>query len=136
MSLKDDLWAYLNGTPGVTAVFSNTSPDQVRIYPQILPQRPTYPAATYQLVGQSDQLMMNATTNDMVQTSLNVDVYSDNSEDAETGAAAIIAALRDYRGEWSGRHVNRVRLDNKFDLSDVEPGLYRVSMTFTIWHDE
>ena len=136
MSLKDDLWAHLNATPGVTTVFSATSPDLVRIYPQVLPQRPTYPAATYQIVGENRQPLVGATTGNVVRSSLNADSYSDTSEGADTGAAALIAALQDFRGEWSGRHISRVLLENKFDLSDVEPGLFRVSMTFAVWHDE
>lgn len=136
MSLKDDLWAYLNATSGVTSVFSNTSPDLVRIYPQVLPQRPTYPAATYQIVGEGRQALVGATTNGLVRASLNIDSYSDTPEGADAGAAALIAALKDFRGEWSGRHINRVLLENKIDLSDVEPGLFRISMTFAIWHDE
>lgn len=136
MSLKDDLWAYLNGTPGVTAVFSAASPDQVRIYPQVLPQRPTYPAATYQVIGRQRQPMMGNATNDMARATVQVDVYADTSEAVDTGTAALIVALQDFRGQWNGRQISRVLLENEIDLTDVEPGLFRNSMTFTIWHDE
>ena|SRR5690348_2121793 len=136
MSLKDDLWAYLNGTPGVTAVFSNSSPDQIRVYPQVLPQRPSYPSATYQLVGRQRQPMVDGTTNDMARASVQVDVYADTSEAVDTGSAALIAALQDFRGQWGGRQISRVLLENEIDLTDVEPGLFRNSMTFSIWHDE
>lgn len=136
MSLKDDLWAYLNSTSGVTSVFSNASPDLVRIYPQVLPQDPTYPAATYQLIGRQRQPMVGGTTNDVIRSSIQMDVYADTSEGVDTGTAAIVGALKDFQGQWSGRQISRVLLENEIDLTDVEPGLFRNSMTFTIWHDE
>lgn len=134
--MKQDLYDYLNGTPGVTAVFADAgSPTLVRIYPQILPQRPTYPAATYQLVGRQRQGLLNATTGSLKRSSVSVDVYAKTSEDVKTGSDAISAALLDFRGQMGSTHVNRVALDNEIDLTDVEPGLFRNSMSFTIWHD-
>jgi hypothetical protein len=136
VSLKDDLWAYLNGTPGVTSVFSNASPDQIRVYPQVLPQDPTYPAATYQLVGRQRQPLMGNDTGNVVRSSVNVDVYGQTSESVETGSAAIRAALIDFRGLMVATQVERLLLENEIDLTDVEPGLFRNSMSFTIWHEE
>ena len=136
MSLKDDLWAYLNGTPGVTSVFSNTSPDQIRIYPQVLPQDPTHPAASYQIVGRQRQPMMGNQTNDLVRSSVNFDVYGLTSESVESGSAALSAALQDFRGLIVATQVERLLLENEIDLTDVEPGLFRNSMSFTIWHEE
>lgn len=136
MSLKDDLWAHLNGTPGVTTVFSSSSPDQVRIYPQVLPQSPSFPAATYQQVGRQRQPMMGNQTNDLVRSSVNFDVYAKTSEEVETGSAALRAALQDFRGLMGATQVERLLLDNEIDLTDVEPGLFRNSMSFSIWHEE
>lgn len=133
--MKQDLYAYLNSVSGVTSVFSSSSPDQARIYPQILPQRPNYPAATYQIVGRTRQSTFSG-TNGMVRSSVNVDVYAQNDEDVKTGSDAIRAALLDFRGAMGGTQVNRVSLDNEIDLTDVEPGLFRNSMSFSIWHDE
>jgi hypothetical protein len=133
--MKQDLYDYLNSVSGVTSVFSASSPDQIRIYPQVLPQDPTYPAATYQIIGRARQSMFSG-TNDLVRSSVNVDVYGTTSEDVETGTDAIKAALLDFRGAMGGTQVNRVSLDNEIDLTDVEPGLFRNSMSFSIWHDE
>lgn len=133
--MKQDLYDYLNSVSGVATVFASGSPTQVRIYPQVLPQRPSYPAATYQVVGRTRQSMFSG-TNDMARASVNIDVYGQNSEDVETGSDAIRAALLDFRGAMGGTQVNRISLDNEIDLTDVEPGLFRNSMSFSIWHDE
>lgn len=136
MSFESDFWAYLNGQAAVTSVFSSTSPDLIRLYPQVLPQDPTYPAARYQVIGAQRQAMVDGTTNDMVRASVIVDSFGLNPEDAASGAAAFKSALLDYRGQWNGRQISRVLLENEIDLSDVEPGLFRKSQTFVIWHDE
>ena len=134
--MKQGLYDYLNSVSGVTSVFSNTSPDRVRVYPQVLPQDPTYPAATYQIVGRQRQPLMGNDTGNLVRTSVNVDVYAKNSEDVETGTNALKAALMDFQGAMGGTRVNRLLLENEIDLTDVEPGLFRNSMSFIIWHDE
>jgi len=137
MSLKDDFYSYLSGLPAINAVFADSgSPTVTRGYPQVLPQRPSYPAFTYQVVGRARYPLMNATTDDVMRSSVNVDVYAKTSVDVETGSAAIRAALKDFRGAMGATQVERLLLENEIDLTDVEPGLFRNSMSFTIWHEE
>ena len=137
MSIKNDLWDYLNGTAAMAAIFADSSsPTLIRLYPQVLPQDPTYPAASYQLVGRQRQALMGNDTGNLVRSSYNVDVYGQTSESVESGSAALRTALIDFRGLMGATQVERLLLENEIDLTDVEPGLFRNSMSFTIWHEE
>lgn len=108
-----------------------------RVYRQVIPQQGNaasyMPAITYQLESRDIQqrhIRSDGTRGDQFQ----VDAYAVTQDQAEAVSEALIAALQDYRGTIEGRRIRTIALLNAFDLEDIEPGLYRVSHSFSVWH--
>ncbi len=127
-SIKQALYEYLRDYPIAGG----------NVYPSILPEAPAYPAVTYQQVGVTRQKNYCG-THPHVRTSFQLDAWGLTPTEAENCATQVRLALIDQRGQWGGSPgvwVDDVRIENEFDLHDLEPGLYRVSMDVTIWHLE
>ena len=76
-------------------------------------------------------------TNDLVQTLVTLDIYALTYTAARQLAQEVRKSLIDFRGLLSGVvSVRAASLDTEFDLQDMEPGLYRVSQSWTFWHEE
>ncbi len=132
MSIKQAVYDRLRGDATLAAVVGD------RIYPDILPQQPAFPALTY-IRRSVDRHKTFCGTGEMARSSFQVDAWALTYEDAERVAQHVRTSLVDFKGIMAGSPgvaVSDVRLENEFDLSDLEPGLFRVSMDFLISHDE
>jgi len=131
--IQEALYAHLAADASVAALAGT------RIYPLAIPQHvyneaSKLPCLVYQRVG-GDQPIDTCGAPDYAGTSVRIDAYARNYGDAAALADAVRAALVNHTGLMGSVHVSRVNLEgNALDLLDVEPGLYRVSRTYSIWH--
>lgn len=113
----------------------------IRCYPLVIPQkRPNgpaqIPAVVYATAGVERQVTQCG-TNPVVRSILTLDCYAATYDQARELANAVRTVLVDFRGLLGAIvEVRAANLQSEFDLSDIEPGLYRVSQTWAIWHLE
>jgi hypothetical protein len=139
--IQEALFARLSGHSGVSALTGT------RIYPLVIPQQSydevtRQPCVVYQMNGRGRQVRF-AGTGDLVAGSVQVDAYARTYAQAQALAAALRDALMDYSGvvilPGSPQRTVTIKkcfLDREFDLMDEEPGLYRVSQEYAVWHLE
>lgn len=134
MSIKRGLYAWLNAQAGITALVG------ANIYPEIIPDQ-VFDAATKRpcLVFSRQSTERTRTfcgTIGLMASTFSIDCYARTYDDAEQLAQAVRAALTDYRGAMGVETVQQAQLVGDFDLQDLEPGLFRVALSFTLWHTE
>lgn len=134
MSIKRGLYAFLSAEAGIAAIAGD------RIWPEVIPDQ-VFDTASKRpcLVYRRNSAARSVTfcrTVGLIASTFDIDCYAKTYDGAEQLAAAVRSALTDYTGMMGSVPVNRVFLDQDFDLLDIEPGLFRVVLTFTIWHDE
>lgn len=127
--MEVDLCAFIKADAGVIAKIGD------RLYPVVIPQTGHVPCVVFQrlssLYGQT-----LCGTDSSVRGAFQFDAYDKTYFGARDAANAIKTALLDYSGTMGGTRVDRVSLETETDLSDPEPGLYRVSLTFNIFYQE
>lgn len=131
-SIKEALYQHLISQAAVTVLAGS------RVYPDILPQEPALPAVTYIRRG-VERSKTFCGTESLARSSFQLDTWAKTYAEAEELAQAVRAALTDFVGTMGGSpgvYVSDVALENDFDLSDLEPGLFRVSMDFLVSHAE
>lgn len=112
-----------------------------RVFPSVLPQKVPrgqkyLPGLTYETRDVSRQTTYCGKSG-LVRTTLELNIYSKEYDEAKTVAAAVRETLSDFRGLLGGIVDTRTAtLENEFDIQDFEPGLYRVSQTWSFWHVE
>ena len=136
--IHEGLFAYLAADAGVLAYVDNGN--VVRIFRQVIPQKipegvPRVPCLVYERSGVERQVTYCGTSG-LVRSTFSIDSYAVKSSIAHELAAAVRDALLDYRGVMGGIAVSFCSLENEFDLQDIEPGLYRVVQSWSIWHEE
>lgn len=107
-----------------------------RVYPVLLPQRPVFPAITYQRIsGASDMALTGATG--LSHPRFQVDIWSATYAATQALADAVREALNNYSGTVGSVAIGSVVLQSERDQYESEPvALYRVIMDFNIWHKE
>jgi hypothetical protein len=93
------------------------------------------PCIVYQKVSAERQVRLVGTAG-LVRATYQIDSYAESALGAINLAAAVRSALVDYSGTSGGIYVRSVLLENEISLEDPEPGLYRISQTYTCWYDE
>jgi len=132
--IEEGVAALLTAAPGVTAIAGD------RVYPLVIPQEiyteaSRKPCLVYQRIA-TEITGTFCQTDTLRGMSLQVDAYARTYGAARALAAAAKAALLGFTGAASGVAVSRVTLAAEFDGLDEEPGLYRRSLTFSIWYAE
>ena len=139
--IQEGLYATLAGDAAVSALVGT------RIYPLMIPQQvytesTKQPCIVYTLEGRSRQVRYSG-TDTLVRGNLAIDCYARTYAAAQALADAVRALLEDYSGTMTGNGspvstnvVKKIFIDNELELVDVEPGLYRVGQSYTIWYDE
>lgn len=131
------LFQHLTADAGVAALVA------ARINPLVIPQRIAatsvrVPAVVYSISG-VERGVSYCGTDDLVRTTIAIDCYAAGYDAARALATAVRTALVDFSGPMGSATVVPVRtcnIETEFDLMDIEPGLYRVSQQWTIWHEE
>lgn len=132
MSIQSSLYAFLSADAGVSALVSN------RIFPLVVPGQDfdevtKRPCLVYAQQG-VDRSKTFCETIDLQQATFSIDCYAKTYAAAVSLSAAVETALLDYKGPMGDQEIADVALQNKFDLMDLEPGLFRVALSFVIWH--
>lgn len=106
------------------------------IIPQATPALQRTPCVVFNR-GTVDRQVRYCGTDGMVRTSVTLDCYATSYTAARSLAQVVRESLVDFRGQLGGSlPVSAASLVNEFDLVDIEPGLFRVSQTWDIWHAE
>lgn len=135
--INEAVYQHLVATAGVAALVGT------RIHPLVIPQRiaatsQRVPAVVYSISG-VDRAVSYCGTDRLVRSTLGIDCYAAGYDAARALATAVRTALVDFSGPMGSATVVPVRtcnIETEFDLMDIEPGLYRVSQQWTIWHEE
>lgn len=114
--------------------------DYGRIFPMVIPQKAPngqvqMPCLVYAVVAEAHDKLYCGTSK-LAQCTVSVDAYAKTMKGAREMSAAARTALIDYRGMMGSVAVRDVSLVSSTTLVDMEPGLYRVADTFTIWYEE
>lgn len=117
-----------------------TQPDVVTevadgIYPLFIPQGREPPCIVYQQIDADRQVTFDGTSK-LVNAFVQLDCLAMRYADARRMADAVRGALVDYSGSMSGTLVRACYIAGDQDLSEIEPGFYRVSLNFNLWYVE
>jgi len=104
-----------------------------RVYALIAPQKVAPPFVVFTKISEVATGGYCA-QDPMVQSVFQFDCYATTYLLATQVAAALRAALIDFRGPMGDAHVGSIRQEGEAQLLDPEPGLFRVSTTMFIWH--
>lgn len=126
-------------TAALTAALLAGTPN--RIYPLVIPQKvPRGAAQTPCVVYETSNVERQTTycgVSGLVRTTMRLDCYAEDYNTSKQVAQAVRLVLSDFRGMLGGTvDVRHAALETEFDVQDFEPGLYRVSQTWAIWHVE
>jgi hypothetical protein len=109
-----------------------------RVYPLILPQGPTLPAATYFKVSGEDQIS-NSGSQDYGWARYQIDAWATTFTAAQTLADLIRSRLHGFNGavtsgsdSWSFQGIFAMTVR---DFYESDPKQYRVSRDFMVWFD-
>ena len=120
------------GNSGVEAIIGT------RFYPVLLPDNPTYPCASYQLISDIPDYLLDCTQG-MNCKRLQVDTWSGGTSaasylDAKNAGAAIRAVLELWSGVLSdGTHVNSIQVANSVDGYEQDARVYRNTADYLIF---
>lgn len=132
--MKAALYSLLTTTAGVTQLVGD------RVYPEIIPEQ-IFDAASQRpcIVYRRQSVERERTlcsTDSKVQSTFALDCYARTAAGAEDVAQAVRVALTDFTGTVAGVSVVDTALIGDSDFLDIEPGLFRVMLTFRFWHSE
>lgn len=127
--LEAAIYTRLAAYEGLTALTST------RIYPLVLPQKPTYPTVTYQRMDGERESGMTA-EHGMAHPHIQIDSWGKTYASAKAVATQVRGALQ----RWGDADASPAVLDCflESDEDDYEPdtGVYRVRQDWLIWHRE
>lgn len=131
--LEQAVQARLAGYAGLASLVA------ARIYPLVLPQKPTYPTVTYQRITSARASAMGSDPG-VASVTIQVDAWGSTYANARAVAAQVRAALQRWRGTQaiSGGSVEVLDsfIESDQDIYEEETATYRVRMDFLIWHRE
>lgn len=135
MDTEPNYYAHLVAEPEVTALAGQ------RIHAQQIPQQTresprAYPCVVFSTISRvRDPELCGAS--EVVQATVQMDTYGMTRAEVLALARAIRRRMVDYSGLMGTVDVQRVLTDTEFDVGpDPEPGLYRRTQTFNVWHVE
>jgi hypothetical protein len=103
-----------------------------RIYPLLLPNRATLPAATYQVISTTPLYDLQDRVN-VTKLRLQIDVWASTYVAARSTAEAILSALDNFSGSLpNSTRVFGIQLRSSTDYFEHEALTYRVLMEFDI----
>lgn len=101
-----------------------------RVYPGVLEQNSTYPAAALNVVS-TRPMNSKTTASTLDRVTLQVDVYGETYATTADAAAAIRTAI-DYKSSGSLNHIEYIGQE---DMFTVKPELNRIMQTYSIGYN-
>ncbi len=137
IGLEEELATHTTTAPYLAGVGSAPN----RIYPLVIPQKKPRGAEVTPCVVYETRDVQRQTTycgvSGLVRTLMQIDSYAVDYNTSKEVAQAVREVLSDFRGMLGGTvDVRNATLETEFDIQDFEPGLYRVSQSWAIWHVE
>lgn len=126
MTIESAIRQYLIAQPAVNNLIAG------RLYPMVLPQPPTLPAATYQRVSRS--AVRDLTGVAYWVSRFQFSCWAERYADAKAVAQAIREALEDYVGTMGTFKILDSTTVNEIDLSQPDTGLYHVPVDVLVTH--
>jgi hypothetical protein len=128
MSLESNLHTIITTAPSFTALAGT------RLYPVLLPEEPTLPAATYQRISTTREY---TTTGPVAlnRVRIQLDCWADTYAQVKQLQAAILAILED-RSPYTSAGIDSITLITATDGYEQDARIYRVSMDFYIYATE
>jgi hypothetical protein len=132
--LEAGIQALVAANAAVQAIIGNPA----RFYPVVLPEDPTYPCASYQVISEVPVYRLNGNLS-IYPVRLQVDTWSGGLENATYAAvknmqAAIRAVLEGFKGTLSdGTKVAYIEVAGAADLFEQDARCYRTSTDFMIY---
>jgi hypothetical protein len=132
--LEAGIQALVGANAAVQALIGNP----VRFYPVVLPEDPTYPCASYQVISETPQDLLSGELS-IYPIRLQVDSWSGGTLNATYAAAkAVQAAIRAVMESFSGAlpdgtRVAYIHVVNANDLFEQDARCYRTSTDFMIY---
>lgn len=129
MDIEEGLCAFLEAATSVTAVAST------RIYPDVLPQVPQYPAVTIERI--SGQRVHNlAGPSGLGTPRIRINAWALSKAESKSLARAIRQAVDGYRGLMGTVEVRQTRIENEIDLYESDVFVYRTAQDYFLSHAE
>ncbi len=130
MTIEEAIHAHLKAHASVSALAGD------RVYPKVMPQKPTYPAIVYHRISgvrEPNQQGPSGLTHPRFQ----FDCYGATYAAAKGLADAVRFALDGFQGTMGGGpHVSAAFVENDADDYDDELGIHRQIVDVVIWHEE
>ena len=104
-----------------------------RVYPDVLPQNPVYPAITYTTISDIPYRAL-AGDSDRERVRARIDCFSETSNGREDLAIKVRAALADFSGLMGTTPVSSVKFETWNSLYEHETKIYRRVVDFMITH--
>ena len=93
-----------------------------RIYEEILPQKASYPAITYQIVSEIRDAYSMDGANGQVESRLQVNCYASSGVERRQLADLMRNAIDGFKGQWNGTEIQSVFVDDAGSNFDASPG--------------
>jgi len=136
--IDEAMFTLLKSSAGVATIVSEGS--SFRIYPLVIPQHEegdtTYmPCLVYTRIGATRGVTKGG-TDTLASTTYQIDAYATTYKEAVQLADAVRGSILDFNGTVSGHYIRTINIDNEFPVEDPDPGLYRMTQTYMVWHTD
>lgn len=121
------LYAFLDGRAAITT-------DEIMLWPLPVDQS-VFPAITFQQEGESRSHSFDGPVG-LVASGVSIDVWASGAEEVQTLAMAVRDDLNGYTGAIGTSYCYKFEIDRMVDLYEIDTGLFRVSISTTIYHKE
>lgn len=129
MTTLADLVTFLRADASLAGHIGN------RLHPLVLPQAPTLPAMTFQVVGGLRQPTFR-TAAGMVRRRVQFDVYASSYSDTDDVADALRLRLDGYIGAAGDGEIEAAMLEGERDTYESDVRAYRRSIDYLLWLEE
>jgi uncharacterized protein DUF3168 len=132
--IEASLETYLKNNAGIAALVAS------RIYPQLIPENPTYPAISYEKTSGEHERSLTGSSG-LAMADFELECWAKTYGGAKSVADAVRNALDGFSGMMGTDAVSEVHLDSDSDLFEISAGnemqrLYGVQLSLTIWYRE
>lgn len=129
MSVGGDLRTFLLADATLSGLIGT------RLYPLKMPQKPTYPAITYQWVT-GQRVHSTDGASGLAGPRVQFDCWAETYLAMESVFEALRLRLDGYQGAAGTTKVQGAFFDNERDLYEDKVEIYRRSVDYFIWHSE
>jgi hypothetical protein len=129
MPVEAVLVTYLKSIGEITDLIGTG--DGARIYPLALPQKPDYPAVTYQVISSPRHHDM-----DVAYPRIQYTTFTRTYGQAKELAGILRLHLQRFKGMLSGVHIKQIQYINAVEFYQDDAGVYYIPQDFKIIYEE